>query len=71
MQHDGKQELLESHQEFRHLYLEHQKCEGQLEALNGRTRPSQDDEAEAKRIKIHKLALKDRMEDLIRHHALP
>ena len=67
--HTVRQELLESDDEFRRLYEEHQECEGQLEALNEKSLFSQEDEFEAKRIKVHKLALKDRMESLIRSHA--
>jgi hypothetical protein len=70
MEHDAvKQELLASHEEFRHLYREHQQCEAKLEALREKTALSETDEGEEKRIKVHKLALKDRMERLIRDHA--
>ncbi len=64
-----QQELIESHDEFRRLHLEHQDCECKLEAITGKSLLSQEDETEAKRLKIHKLALKDRMETLIRSHA--
>jgi uncharacterized protein YdcH (DUF465 family) len=64
-----KQELLEVDDEFRRLYEEHRECEGVLETLTHQSVLSQDDEAEAKRIKLHKLALKDQMESLIRSHA--
>ena len=67
--HIVRQELLESDEEFRRLCDEHQQCEGKLEALNEKSLLSQEDEFEAKRIKVHKLALKDRMESLIRSHA--
>ena len=56
--------------EFRKLYDEHQACETQLEELVGRPVLSPVDHSEAKRIKLHKLALKDRMESIIRSHAL-
>ena len=64
----AKRELLAVDTEFRRLYQEHQKCEGELETLMHRSLPSEDDETEAKRIKIHKLALKDQMELLMRGH---
>ena len=67
--HTARQELMETHDEFRRLYEEHQQYEGKLEALNEKSLLSQEDEFEAKRIKVHKLALKDRMESLIRSHA--
>lgn len=70
MDHDAvKQELLSSHEEFRKLYREHQQCEAKLEALREKTALSETDEIEEKRVKVHKLALKDRMERLIRDHA--
>lgn len=61
-------ELLETDSEFRRLHDEHQECERRLEELNHRSLMSQEDEIEEKRIKIHKLALKDRMELLLRQH---
>jgi hypothetical protein len=68
MDHDAvKQELLASHEEFRRLHREHQ--QSKLEALREKTALSETDESEEKRIKVHKLALKDRMERLIRDHA--
>jgi len=39
-----------------------------LAQIAQRTLPSQEDEAEEKRLKIHKLALKDRMEAMLREH---
>ncbi len=65
-----KEELLAQEGEFRKLYEEHQACESQLEELVGRPVLSPTDQSEAKRIKLHKLALKDRMESIIRSHAL-
>ena len=65
-----KEELLAQEGEFRKLYDEHQACENQLEELVGRPVLSPIDQTEAKRIKLHKLALKDRMESIIRSHAL-
>lgn len=70
MDHDAvKQELIESDEAFRALYEEHQECEGKLDALHEKDSLSIEDEIEAKRIKIHKLALKDQMEHLIREHS--
>ncbi len=63
-----KQELLETNDEFRRLYEEHQDYERRLEELHQKTLPSQEDELEAKRIKLEKLRLKDRMEAILRSH---
>lgn len=63
-----KEEMLQSDDEFRRLYEEHQECERRLDALNQRSLLSQQDEIEEKKIKRHKLALKDRMAELMRHH---
>jgi len=69
MSHDElKEELLTGDDEYRRLHDEHQEYERRLEELHQRTLLSQDDEFEEKRIKLHKLALKDRMEMLLRRH---
>ncbi|MFN7940553.1 MAG: YdcH family protein [Thermoanaerobaculia bacterium] len=61
-----KQELIESNESFRRLHDEHRDCERRLHAIAMKTLLSQEDEAEEKRIKIHKLALKDQMERMLR-----
>lgn len=61
-----KQELLESNDDFRSLFEEHQQCKERLETLRHKSLLSEDDEMEIKRIKLHKLSLKDRMEALAR-----
>lgn len=61
-------ELLETDDEFRKLHAEHQECENRLEALQHMSLLSQDDEIEEKKLKVHKLALKDRMEQIVRQH---
>lgn len=63
-----KDELLQSDDEFRRLYEEHQEYERRLSTINQKTLLSQDDEIEEKKIKLHKLALKDRMEYILRNH---
>ena len=65
-----KEELLAQEGEFRKLYDEHQACESQLEELVGRPVLSPIAHTEATRIKLHKLALKDRMESIIRSYTL-
>ena len=68
-QHDDlKAELIKTDDEFRRLYEEHQESERRLEELNQKTLLSQEDEVEAKKIKLHKLVLKDRMEEILRVH---
>jgi uncharacterized protein YdcH (DUF465 family) len=63
-----RQDLLRTNEDFRRLHEEHQECEERLTYLVHKSLPSQEDEAEEKRLKIHKLALKDRMEALVREH---
>lgn len=64
-----KEELLETSDEFRRLHEEHQSCERRLDEINQLSLLSQDDELEAKKLKLHKLALKDQMHELMRAHA--
>lgn len=63
-----RQELIETDDEFRRLVEEHQGCEQQLRVLAAKSLMSQEDEIQEKQIKVHKLALKDRMEQLLRLH---
>lgn len=63
-----KQDLLRTNDAYRRLHEEHQECEERLTHLVHMSLPSQEDEAEEKRLKIHKLALKDRMEAMVREH---
>jgi uncharacterized protein YdcH (DUF465 family) len=66
---DGlKQELLETDDEFRRLFEEHQNYERRLEEIHQKSFLSPDDEHEAKQIKLHKLGLKDKMEIILRAH---
>jgi uncharacterized protein YdcH (DUF465 family) len=63
-----KEELLQTDVEFRRLYEEHKEYKGRLEELNHKSLLSEEDEAEEKKIKLHKLVLKDQMEEILRHH---
>jgi uncharacterized protein YdcH (DUF465 family) len=65
---DLKAELIETDEEFRRLYEEHREYERRLTELNQKSLLSQDDEAEEKKIKLHKLVLKDHMEAILRMH---
>lgn len=65
---DLKTELIETDEEFRRLYEEHQEYERRLQSINQKQLLSQEDEVEEKKIKLHKLALKDHMEQILRQH---
>ena len=61
-----RQELLETHDEFRALSERHQDCERRLEELRLKSVLSEEDELEEKQIKRQKLFLKDQMEAIVR-----
>lgn len=63
-----KQELIQSDEAFRSLYEEHLEYKQKLKAIRNKALPSEEDEIEMKRIKLHKLNLKDRMEAMLRDH---
>ena len=63
-----KEELLRTDDEFRRLYEEHQEYERRLQELNHKSMFSQEDEIEEKKIKLHKLVLKDQMAEILRQH---
>jgi uncharacterized protein len=63
-----KEELIQADEQFRRLYEEHKSCEHRLTEINQKTLLSQDDEIEEKKITLHKLVLKDRMEEILRAH---
>lgn len=63
-----KQELIDTDEDFRHLYEQHQAYKRQLADIRQKSLHSQEDEIEMKRIKLRKLELKDRMEFLMHEH---
>lgn len=65
---DLKAELIKTDDEFRRLFEEHQQFERRLDELNHKSLLSEDDEMEEKKIKLHKLMLKDHMEQILRAH---
>jgi uncharacterized protein YdcH (DUF465 family) len=67
-QDDLKAELIQTDDQFRRLHEEHCEYERRLGELNQKSLLSQDDEIEEKKIKLHKLALKDRMEEMLRSY---
>ena len=60
-----RQELLANHALYKSLNSEHQAHENRLLELSQKSLLSQSDELEEKRIKVHKLQLKDRMESIL------
>ena len=63
-----KRELIETDEQFRTLFEEHQKLESRLEELQQKSLLSEIDELEEKQLKRQKLLLKDRMEMILRTH---
>ena len=63
-----KDELIETDEEYRRLHEEHLACKERLHEINQKSLLSQEDEIEEKKIKLHKLTLKDKMEHLLRQH---
>jgi uncharacterized protein YdcH (DUF465 family) len=61
-----REELIQTDTEFRRLYQEHQDHERRLDELVRSHATSTADETELKALKIQKLRLKDRMEEMIR-----
>ena len=61
-----KEDLIETDTEFRRLFQEHQDHERRVDELARGHANSTDDEIELKALKIQKLRLKDRMEEMIR-----
>ena len=61
------EDLIATNEEFRLLAEDHRRHEERLAEILGRDRPSVEDELEMKRIKVHKLAVKDRMEQIRRN----
>ena len=60
-----KEEMLETDEEFRRLHDEHQSCERRLDEIYQKSFLSQEDEFEQKRLKRHKLTLKDQMHAML------
>lgn len=63
-----KEELIQTDDEFRRLHSEHQECERRLQDIYQKSFPSQEDEIQEKQLKLRKLQLKDRMEQILRSH---
>ena len=63
-----KDELIRSDESFRNLHEEHLAYKEKLDTIRMKSLPSQEDESEMKRIKLHKLTLKDQMENMMRDY---
>jgi uncharacterized protein YdcH (DUF465 family) len=68
MAYGNTEALPDSDPEFRRLYAEHRNHEQRLSVLAAKSRLSEEEEFEEKRLKKEKLRLKDRMEAIARHH---
>jgi uncharacterized protein YdcH (DUF465 family) len=67
MENQAKESLTDIDSEYRRLQEQHRGHEERLQVLATKTRLSEDEEIEEKRLKKEKLLLKDRMEALARH----
>jgi uncharacterized protein len=65
---DISQTLYEQNQEYRSLFEEHRSLETRLTELNSRIYLSDREQIEEVTLKKKKLALKDRMQELVRKH---
>lgn len=67
---DISQILYEQNQEFRSLFEEHRTLENRLSELSSRLYLSDKEQVEEVTLKKKKLALKDRMQELMRKHQM-
>ncbi len=63
-----KQQLFQTHAEYRSLVREHQRAEARLQEILSLPHPRPDEVEESALLKRRKLYLKDRMEEILRHH---
>lgn len=68
MEKQTTESLTEIDSEYRRLHAEHRGHEERLQVLAGKSRLSEDEELEEKRLKKEKLLLKDRMEAIARNY---
>lgn len=66
--HELKERLLQSDHEYRDLAARHHELDERLHELSTRHFLSEPEQLEESQIKKQKLRLKDRMEDIVRHH---
>ena len=65
---DIKLRLVEMHEEFRQLTAQHQDLDQRLSGLSSKSYLSEPEQLEETTLKKKKLQVKDRMEDILRHH---
>ena len=63
-----RHQLLQSDEEFRQLVAQHQDLEQRLNTLSGKPYLNEQEQFEQMTLKKRKLQLKDRMEEVLRHH---
>jgi uncharacterized protein YdcH (DUF465 family) len=68
---DLKAELLRTDQEFHQLVAKHHELEDRLHELTAKHYLSEPEQLEQVTLKKRKLALKDKMEDILRRHRSP
>lgn len=68
METHSSENLTEIDPEYRRLHAQHRDHESRLEALAFKSRLSEEEELEEKRLKKEKLMIKDRMEAIARTH---
>jgi uncharacterized protein YdcH (DUF465 family) len=68
MQNDHTEALADQDPEYRRLHDEHRNHEERLQVLAAKSRLSEDEEIEEKRLKKEKLLIKDKMEEIARTH---
>lgn len=66
--HELKERLLQSDHEYRDLAARHHELDERLHELSTRHFLTEPEQLEESQIKKQKLRLKDRMEDIVRHH---
>jgi uncharacterized protein YdcH (DUF465 family) len=66
--HELKERLLQSDHEYRDLAARHHELDERLHELSSRHFLTEPEQLEESQIKKQKLRLKDRMEDIVRHH---
>ena len=67
MENRAKESLTDIDSEYRRLQEQHKGHEARLQVLAAKSRLSEDEEMEERRLKKEKLLLTDRMEALVRH----
>ncbi|OYT71665.1 MAG: hypothetical protein CFK52_07330 [Chloracidobacterium sp. CP2_5A] len=63
-----RQQLFQTHAEYRSLVREHQRAEARLQEILALSHPRPDEIEESALLKRRKLYLKDRMEEILRRH---